>query len=65
MTSCGKRINHTVQAVGVDTSSGGYWKVRNSWGSSFGEAGYIRLAYGKDTCGLADEGATYVSPKRV
>jgi C1A family cysteine protease len=65
MSSCGKSLNHAVQAVGVDTSSGGYWKVRNSWSSSFGEAGFIRLAYGQDTCGLADAGATYVSPKRV
>ena len=32
MTTCGTSINHAVQAVGVDdSSSGGYWKVRNSW----------------------------------
>jgi C1A family cysteine protease len=64
-SSCGTRINHAVQAVGVDTSSGGYWKVRNSWGKSWGESGYIRLAYGKNTCGLASQGATYVKPKEV
>jgi len=53
MTTCGKSVNHCVQAVGVDTSS--YWKVRNSWGTSWGEAGHIRLAYGKDTCAITND----------
>jgi len=53
LTVCGDSINHAVQAVGVDDSAtGGYWKVRNSWGPDWGEAGFIRLAYGKDTCGF-------------
>jgi len=50
LSTCGTSIDHAVQAVGVDTSS--YWKVRNSWGTSWGESGYIRLAYGDNTCGL-------------
>jgi len=58
MTTCGKNVNHCVQAVGVDTSS--YWKVRNSWGTSWGEAGHIRLAYGKDTCAITHD-PTWVS----
>jgi len=62
MTSCGTRIDHCVQAVGVDTSS--YWKVRNSWGTSWGEAGYIRLAYGQNTCGITND-PTYVAVKKV
>jgi C1A family cysteine protease len=53
VTSCGKSVNHAVQAVGVDDSSNGYWKVRNSWGASWGEAGYIRLKYGQNTCNVA------------
>lgn len=59
MSTCGKRIDHCVQAVGVQASSGGYWKVRNSWGTSWGENGYIRLAYGQDTCGITND-PTYV-----
>lgn len=55
MSACGTNIDHCVQAVGVDTSSGGYWKVRNSWGTSWGESGYIRLAYGKNTCGITSD----------
>jgi len=61
VTSCGTSINHAVQAVGVDTAAGGYWKVRNSWATSFGESGFIRLAYGKNTCGIASYAGYYVA----
>lgn len=53
MSTCGRQVNHCVQAVGVDTSS--YWKVRNSWGVTWGENGYIRLAYGQNTCNLTSD----------
>lgn len=49
--TCPKVVNHCVQAVGVDDSAvGGFWKVRNSYGENWGEGGYIRLAYGQNTC---------------
>lgn len=60
MKSCCKSIDHCVQAVGVDASSNGYWKVRNSWGTSWGESGFIRLAYGQNTCGITND-PTYAS----
>jgi C1A family cysteine protease len=64
MTSCGNRVDHCVQAVGVDASSKGYWKVRNSWGVTWGESGYIRLAYGKNMCDITND-PTYTSVKKV
>jgi C1A family cysteine protease len=64
MSVCGHDINHAVQAVGVDASSNGYWKVRNSWGPNWGENGFIRLAYGQDTCGVTYD-VTYTSVAQV
>jgi len=56
MSVCGKSVDHCVQAVGVDASSSSpYWKVRNSWGTSWGESGFIRLAYGKNTCDITND----------
>jgi len=57
MSVCGHSVDHCVQAVGVDTSS--YWKIRNSWGTSWGESGYIRLKYGSNTCDITND-PTYV-----
>jgi C1A family cysteine protease len=56
MTNCGTNLDHAVQIVGVyPVSSGGYWKIRNSWSTSWGESGFIRLSYGHNTCGLTYE----------
>jgi len=48
-------IDHAVQLVGfgTDPSLGDYWLVRNSWGESYGESGYIRLKrYSTPPCGV-------------
>jgi len=48
-------IDHAVQLVGfgTDSSLGDYWLVRNSWGESYGEEGYIRLKrYATPPCGV-------------
>ena len=54
LTACeGTTINQCVQIVGVyydPVSDTGYYKLRNSWGTDFGEDGYIRLAHGVNAC---------------
>jgi len=44
LKSCPGSVDHCVQAVGYTTSGPeSYWVVRNSWGASWGEKGYIYL----------------------
>merc|ERR1719198_45638 len=51
---CNKQaLDHGVAIVGFGTASGkDYWTIRNSWGTSWGEQGYIRMVRGKGACGL-------------
>lgn len=51
---CPGQVDHCVQAVGYDTTNN-YWLVRNSWATSWGEQGYIRIAMGKDLCKISDD----------
>jgi len=54
--------DHCVQLVGYDsTGDQPYWKVRNSWGSDWGEQGHIRLPMGVNSCGLANWPMLYKS----
>jgi len=49
-------LDHCVHLTGYGVDNGEkYWLVKNSWGVTWGEKGYIRLVYGKNMCGVADE----------
>ena len=65
-TTCGKQLDHGVTLVGAGTDGGkDYWTIKNSWGKTWGEKGYIRLVHGKDECGLADSASQPTGVKSV
>jgi len=53
--------NHQIILVGWN-DIGGYWILRNSWGSGWGESGYMRIAYGTSTVGEGTSWVTWVGP---
>jgi C1A family cysteine protease len=56
---CGTDLDHAVAVVGYGKTNDGmkYWLVKNSWGTSWGEEGYIRMQRDVEAkeglCGIA------------
>jgi len=58
MDNCESRqLDHGVLAVGVTPD---YWVIKNSWGTSWGESGYIRVSRGTNQCLLKNSPCTPV-----
>jgi hypothetical protein len=58
--ACGTKLDHAVTAVGYGTDAAtglDYYLVRNSWGSSWGDNGYVKIARegdGYGVCGIQE-----------
>jgi hypothetical protein len=64
--SCGTKLDHAVNLIGYGSD---YYILRNSWGTTWGESGYMRIGKGNDPatgkpynggagqCGLLMEGS--------
>lgn len=60
-TSCGQNLDHAVIITSYGEENGvKYWTVRNSWGPTWGEQGYVRILRSESTndagiCGIASQ----------
>lgn len=49
---CDNNVDHCVQTTGYTSEA---WVIRNSWGTGWGESGFLRLARGSDLCKVSDD----------
>ena len=63
-TNIDSAVNHGVVLVGwgTDPTYGDYWIMRNSWGTGWGENGYMRIKVGVSRIGYKASYVTYNPP---
>jgi len=61
--TCGTSVDHGVLVVGYGTTgTQEYWKVKNSWGTTWGEKGYVLICKDCDKNGNKGECGIYTGP---
>jgi len=53
-SGCGTSLDHGVLAAGYDSAQG-YFLVKNSWGASWGDAGYLKISTSGNVCGITSQ----------
>uniref|UniRef100_A0A0E0EQK4 Peptidase C1A papain C-terminal domain-containing protein n=1 Tax=Oryza meridionalis TaxID=40149 RepID=A0A0E0EQK4_9ORYZ len=55
-------LNHEVTVVGYGVDDGDYWLIKNSWGTGWGEQGYMRLQKDQRACGIVGTSTRSIAP---
>lgn len=42
-TNCGTNLDHSVTLVGFSDETSPYWVIKNSWGTGWGNKGFMKI----------------------